>query len=92
MARIRCNKIEAGLRSSEVVARFKDYRGREHFIRVEEDFLTKEDETYFLPIGVVQVDIPHQAALIELPHEAETGANRIWVKQEQLDEPIEALA
>jgi hypothetical protein len=27
-----------------------------------------------------------------LPHEAETGANRLWVNQEQLDEPIEAFA
>lgn len=92
MAKIRCEKIEEGLRSSEVVAHFMDYRGREHFIRVEEDFLSKDGATYFLPIGVVQVDIPHQAALIELPHEAETGANRIWVKQAQLDESIEALA
>lgn len=92
MARIRCKKIEAGLRPSEVVASFQDYRGREHFIRVEKDFLFTEDNAFFLPIGLVQVDIAHQAALVELPHEAETGANRIWVKQEQLDGPIEALA
>jgi hypothetical protein len=30
--------------------------------------------------------------LIELPHEAETGANRLWVKEDQLDEAVEAHA
>jgi hypothetical protein len=28
---------------------------------------------------------PTKLILIELPHEAETGANRLWVKPEQLD-------
>jgi len=30
--------------------------------------------------------------LIEFSHEPETSVNRIWVKQEQLDQPIEMYA
>lgn len=66
--------------------------GRNHFIRVERDFLSQEPGGAFLPVGIVHVDPRTKAVLIELPHEAEIGANRLWVRQEQLDEPIEAYA
>ena len=92
MAKIRCDKVTEGLRKSEVLASFHDYRGRTHFIRVEQDFLSKEQDVHYLPVGIVHVDPKSKAILVELPHEAETGANRLWVKQEQLDEPIEAFA
>lgn len=92
MAKIRCNRISPGLRTSEVLASFTDYHGRTHSIRVERDFLTDEHGQNFLPVGIVHVDSKNKAVLIELPHEAETGANRLWLNQEQLDEPIEALA
>lgn len=92
MAKIRCEHVSEGLRSSEVVASFIDFHNRKHFIRVESDFLSEENEKKFLPVGIVHVDLKNKAVLIELPHEAETGANRLWVKQELLDEPIEAYA
>lgn len=92
MAKIRCDQVNKGLRQSEVVASFVDFKGRRHFIRVERDFLAEQDGNFFLPVGVVHVDQKTKAVLVELPHEAETGANRLWVKQDQLDEPIEAFA
>ena len=45
-----------------------------------------------LPVGIVHVDPKTKLVLIELPHEAETGANRLWVSQDQLDEPVEVFA
>jgi hypothetical protein len=92
MAQIRCESVSEGLRASEVVAVFRDYEGRRHFLRVERDFLSEKDGIFFLPIGIVHVDPRTKLILIELPHEAETGANRLWVKQKQLDEPAEAFA
>jgi hypothetical protein len=92
MAKIRCDKVTEGLRSSEVVASFTDFHGRRHFIRVEQDFLSEQHGAEYLPVGVVHVDPKSKAVLIELSHEAETGANRLWVKPEQLDEPIEQFA
>lgn len=92
MAKVRCESVSDGLRASEALASLRDYYGRRHFIRVERDFLSEQGGVIYLPIGVVHVDPRTKAVLIELAHEAETGANRLWVTQEQLDEPIEALA
>jgi hypothetical protein len=92
MNKIRCESIGDGLRASEGLAIFRDYQGRKHYLRVERDFLSVENGNAYLPVGVVHVDPRTGLVLVELPHEAETGANRLWVKQEQLDEPLEAFA
>lgn len=92
MASVRCEAVSEGLRASEVVAALRDYHGRRHFIRVERDFLSEQGGASYLPIGVVHVDPRTKAVLIELPHESETGAKRLWVAQDQLDEPIETFA
>jgi hypothetical protein len=92
MAQIRCESVSEGLRASEVVAVFRDFRSRRHFLRVERDFLSQIDGHDYLPVGVVGVDPRTRLILIELPHEAETGANRLWVKEDQLDKPLEVFA
>ncbi|MEX1232577.1 MAG: hypothetical protein WEB58_20195 [Planctomycetaceae bacterium] len=92
MAKLRC-EISTGLRASEVVAKFDDYSGRKHFLRVEKDFLYFDNGSYFLPVAIVGIDRETDLILIELPQEAETGANRLWVSNSQLDEAsIEAMA
>jgi hypothetical protein len=90
MRQLRCDELKRGFRDSEVFAYFRDYNGRRHHIQVERNFLTQENGHIFLPIGVVHVDPRTNLVLIELPHEAATGANRLWVTQDQLDEPVEA--
>jgi hypothetical protein len=92
MAEIRCAEVVPGLRDSEVAPRFVDFAGRTHYIRVERDFLAEKDGLYFLPVDIVHVDPKTKAVLVELPHEAETGASRIGIKPEQLDEPVEEFA
>lgn len=92
MSKIRCESVAEGLRASEALAIFQDYKGRKHYLRVERDFLSEAGGSTFLPVGVVHYDPRTKLVLIELPHEAETGANRLWVKQDQLDEPVEAFA
>ncbi len=92
MAQIRCESVSDGLRASEALAVFGDYQGRRHFIRVERDFLSVEGDKVYLSVGIVHVDPRTKLVLIELSHEAETGANRLWVIQDQLDKPIEACA
>lgn len=92
MAKLHCDKLTDGLRDSEGVAEFEDAKGRRHFIRVERDFLWNDGGTYFLPVVVVDTDSTSGQVLIELPHEAETGANRLWVRPEQLDVVAEAFA
>ena len=92
MAKVRCENVTEGLRASEALASLRDYYGRRHFIRVERDFLSEHNGHFYLPIGVVHIDPKTKAVLIELSHEAETGANRLWVRPEQFDELLEVIA
>lgn len=92
MAKILCEGVSDGLRASEALAKLRDYHNRRHFIRVERDFLSQRGTAFYLPIGIVHIDPKTDAVLVELPHEAETGANRLWVTRDQLDEPLEACA
>jgi hypothetical protein len=93
MARVLCDQVTNGLRESEVIAAIRDVHDRRHFIRVERDFLvTGDNGTHYLPVGVVHSDPRSKAVLIELPHEAETGANRVWVRSSALLEPFEDSA
>jgi hypothetical protein len=43
-------------------------------------------------MGVVHIDPRTRAVLLEFPHKPETGINRIWVKPEMLDQPLEVVA
>jgi hypothetical protein len=83
MAKLKCT-VSKGLRSSERVATIVDLNGRQHFVRVENDFLWNQGGTTFLPVGIIHEDPRTHYFLIELPQEAETGANRLWVKTEDL--------
>ena len=91
MAYVVCD-VSKGLRDSERTVAVRDLAGRRQFLRVEHDFRTKADGKWYLPVGVVHVSIKGKQVLIELPHEADSGANRLWVGTESLLEPVEAPA
>lgn len=76
---IKVDSVTEGLRQSEAVASFSDYHGKKHFIRVERDFLIEDVGSFCLPVAVIRTDATTHASLIQLPHEAETGANRLWI-------------
>jgi hypothetical protein len=84
MAFVACTEISEGLRSSEALVTIEDVGERRHSIRVERDFLTVIAGKDFLPVGLVFVDSQNHSALVEFPHEPETGLNRIWVRESQL--------
>ena len=90
MARVVC-EVGSGLRESEKTAAVKDVFNRKHHLRVEEGYITSEGGRYYLPIGVVGVDDAKGLALIELPHESDSGISRLWVRQSDLQgitEPV----
>ncbi len=93
MAQVVCAEVSPGLRESERSVAIKDVHGRRQFLRVPYDFLTsgKENKLY-MTVGIVHVDPKTKAVLIELPHEADSGANRLWVWPQDFLEPIEATA
>jgi hypothetical protein len=93
MAEVICDQVTRGLRESEAIAAVRDVYGRRHFLRVERDFLAPGPSgKQYLPVGVVHIDPRTRAVLIEFPHEAETGTNRIWVEPSAFREPVETPA
>jgi hypothetical protein len=82
MAHVIC-EVSNGLRASERTVAVRDVDGFGQFLRVESDFLTttQQGKTY-LPVGVVHMSADR--ILIELPHEADSGINRLWVRKVDL--------
>ena len=91
MPSVLCERIAPGLRESEVIAAIRDFYGRKHDIRVERDFLHLRGGQSYLPVEIVHIDPASKAVLIELPHEAETGANRLWVSSGNFLDPVGVL-
>ena len=83
MARVVC-EVSSGLRDSEKTAAVRDVFHRKHHLRVEEGYIEAEGGFYYLPIGVVGIDEAKGLALIELPHESDSGISRLWVRQSDL--------
>jgi hypothetical protein len=78
MAFVVCT-VQPGLRESEVSVVIEDAQGGKTSLRVEEDFLLRQNGHALLPVGIVHIDPQKKVTLIELPHESDSGANRIWV-------------
>jgi hypothetical protein len=92
MALVRC-EVSAGLRDSERTVGVKDIHGNRQFLRVPEAFVTRANNgNSYITVGVVFQDPKTKAFLIELPHEADSGANRLWVWPGDLLEPTEVPA
>ena len=83
MAQVVC-EVSPGLRDSEKTASVKDVFNRRLHLRVEDGFITAEGGRHYLPIGVVGIDEAKDLALIELPHESDSGISRLWVRRSDL--------
>jgi hypothetical protein len=83
LASVRC-EITDGLRPTEATVAVADIHNHRQFLRIERDFLSAVGEQWFMPVGVVHDDSRQPWVMIELPHEADSGANRLWVRRENL--------
>jgi hypothetical protein len=83
MAQVVC-EVSPGLRDSEKTASVKDVFNRRLHLRVEDGFIATEGGRHYLPIGVVGIDDARDLALIELPHESDSGISRLWVRRSDL--------
>jgi hypothetical protein len=79
MAQILC-EVGPGLRDTERTASVKDVFNRRLHLRVEDGFIATEGGRHYLPIGIVGIDDAKDLALIELPHESDSGISRLWVR------------
>ena len=84
MIKILCDEVAPGLRKADAILTFVDFKGRRHFLQIEKDLLIDRHGHTYLPVGFIHRDAATGAFLIEFPHEAETGAHRIWVSGDKV--------
>ena len=75
---VRC-EISEGLTGSDITVCVWDVEGRDQYIHVLPSMVNCVSETPYLPVGVINVDYRNKRVLIELPIEADSGANRMWM-------------
>ena len=75
---VECEAVPSDLLDTEIVG-VSDDSGKRPYLRVPKGFVIKDNGKTYLPIGIVRLDYESKRALIELPSEADSGANRLWV-------------
>ena len=75
---VRC-EVSEGLTERDITVSVKDIDGGEQYIHVLPSMVNRENVTTYLPVGIINVDRRNRRALIELPTEADSGANRLWI-------------
>lgn len=76
-----CDEVSDGLRPADATVAIKSLKNRREYLRVSKTNLLERGHSKYLCIGVVHQDPATRAFLIEFPHEADSGANRIWVPE-----------
>ena len=75
--------VSPGFLDGEVTVAVPDEKGNRQFLRAAKDFITHEGGRAYLPVGIVQFDHRNRKALIELPHEADSGAIEVGTAEER---------
>jgi hypothetical protein len=88
LALVAC-EVSEGLRPDEVTVSVADVRGLRQFLRVPKGFLTPGQGKWYMTVGVVH-DHCAGPILVELPHEADSGAYRVWVARDDVLESTPA--
>ncbi|HYT94152.1 MAG TPA: hypothetical protein VEL76_35880 [Gemmataceae bacterium] len=79
MALLRCTLSE-GPRPGFTTVGIPSIEGRYEYLTIEDNFLAKRGNDRFLPVFIVGRDPRYDTALVELPDEADSGAQRVWVR------------
>ncbi|HEX5271554.1 MAG TPA: hypothetical protein VFW33_13750 [Gemmataceae bacterium] len=78
MTLIHCEILE-GPRAGYKTVGVPSIEGYTEYLSIEERFLVRRGNAYLLPVRLIGRDPRHKTALIQLPVEADSGANRVWV-------------
>jgi hypothetical protein len=72
-------EVSEGLLDTDITVCVKDAKGFRQYMHVTPTMVNYYDGKPYLPVGLIQVDHKARRALIELPIEADSGANRMWM-------------
>ena len=73
-------KKPRALGNGHIIAEVKDHTGQREQVAIEESFLVNRSGRGFLPVWFISQDSGSNLVQVELPQEAASGVNRIWVK------------
>ena len=71
--------IKPGFLPGEWAVSVPDETGRRQNLRVNKNLVSAVGAKHYLAIGIVELDYRHKRVLVELPHESDSGINRLWV-------------
>jgi hypothetical protein len=91
MPLLQCEVLE-GPREGFKVVGVASIEGHSEYLTIDERFLVKRHNRYLLPVRIIGKDRQHDTLLVQLPYEADSGANRVWVKKDAVQEPDEVPA
>jgi hypothetical protein len=86
---VRCEVTPGGILPGGVTARIKDVDGRCQYVQVTRGMINHQVGEDYLPIGIVDIDRQARKVLIELPVEADSGVNRMWVGFDSLRKEVD---
>ncbi len=75
---IRCEVFE-GWRDTEITVCVRDVNGACQYMQATPTMVNYYSQVPYLPIGIIHVDRAGRRVLVELPNEADSGVNRLWV-------------
>jgi hypothetical protein len=75
---VECQATLSDLYETEIVG-VPDETDNYHFFRIAQGVVSHEDGKNYLIVTIIEVDHGRERALIQLPCEADSGANRLWV-------------
>jgi hypothetical protein len=87
---VRC-EVSEGWRDTEITVCVGDATGNRQSMQATPTMVNYYNQTPYLPVGIIQVDREGRRVLIELPTEADSGANRMWIPFESFLREQEAV-
>src|SRR5260370_1033414 len=79
-----CESVGPGMRHSERAVTVRAVQGQREVILTECDLLAIRGDKSCLAVGICFIDKERDVVLVEFPHEAITGGNRLWVRSDDL--------
>ncbi len=85
-------EVSKGARDGFKTVGVQSVEGFIEYFSIEERFLFNENGEYLLPARVISTDSRYKTSLIQLPVEADSGANRVWISGNLIQEKDKVIA
>jgi hypothetical protein len=90
MALLNCEATE-GPRDGYKTIGVASIEGHNEYFSIEDRFLVHRGNDWLLPVQLIGRDRRYETVLVQLPVEADSGANRVWVKTDMLKDALDEV-